>query len=29
MLHRGMPLLTADELKAHLAEAYHSRSEGV
>jgi hypothetical protein len=27
MLHRRMPLLTADELKAHLAEAYRKRSE--
>jgi putative restriction endonuclease len=27
MLHRWMPLLTADELKIHLAETYRCRSE--
>jgi putative restriction endonuclease len=27
MLHRRMPLLTADELKAHLAEAYRTPGE--
>jgi predicted HNH restriction endonuclease len=27
MLHRRVPLLTSDELKAHLAEAYRNRSE--